>query len=106
MQLCDLFFINESNHMSTMLRCSIRGTKRDLPKELVLLIIRVFSDYMEEYGYWDGASSCLNYGLTLSLGSTSALTSVLTTWNPRQTWHSGLACYWDCVHEHEDQMEE
>ena len=93
--------------MSTTLHCYMLGTHRHLPSDIIQLVIRVFNECMDEYGYWDGMSSCLNCGFILKWAPTSTITQVLTSWNPwRQSWHSGLACCWDCAQEYDNHVEE
>ena len=77
------FFVQEST-MSTTLQCYMLGTHRNLPSELIHLVIGVFNECMDEYGYWDGISSCLNCGFILKWAHNSTITQVLTSWNPWQ----------------------
>ena len=51
--------------MSTTLQCYMLGTHRNVPSQLIQLLIRVFNGCMDEYGYWDEMSSCLNCGFIL-----------------------------------------
>ena len=86
-----LFCSGRYDTMSTTLQCYMLGTHGNLPFELIQLVIRVFNGFMDEYGYWDGMSSCLNCGFILKWAP-STITQVLTSWNPwQQSWHSGLA---------------
>ena len=77
-----LFCSGKYHTMSTTLHCYMLGTNRNLPSVLIQLVIRVFNGCMDEFGYWDGMSSCLNCGFILKWASTSTITRVLTSWNP------------------------
>ena len=80
-----------------------------VPEDLVRLIVMVWNECMESYGYWDGFHGCLNWGFIIDYNPchTCYTVSVADSWDHfRRSWRFKLASCQDCADEHMHKMDE